>query len=251
MVLKLTDNINKIQHVFGLSYNKLLILFSIIFAHGGYDIFVKFNSGLSIYQTNFYYILVIILFYLLSHFSRELFIIIFLGLSIYHFCDDYQYLLQNKNAAALGISIISFTLLNKNGFILWKNTLHFFKINSNLIVYLLYASNLLILYKFIKLIDDRKIVIQYIVILMTIFLLTQFIEPLKFIFYYMLLFHTPLAIYRIYQNNSDIIKTILLWILFSMTIFLFLKIIQFNNILIYFGISIVNTHIFLHLIKST
>ena len=51
MVLKLTDNINKIQHVFGLSYNKLLILFSIIFAHGGYDIFVKFNSGLSIYQT--------------------------------------------------------------------------------------------------------------------------------------------------------------------------------------------------------
>ena len=211
--------------------NKILI--SSFISHGFLDYIVLFPhicKNLSLYITS------ISGFFLLFTIEPSMSICIFVGLSMYHFGEDFNYLLNRDNGNNwAGVTLFSSTTILDRS--IWINTLNWLNvINSEFMVNtILFLTIPTFMYNY----DKLFVIIPSFII---------GLGGVKYLSLYGCLIHSPVAVYRFVKSGKTLfikILYILIWILGTGILYYILPMIKdFINVTsVNFMFSLLNSHI--------
>lgn len=232
------------------------ILQSLIISHGFFDVY-NLNPD-KLIKNIFFYLFIILLNLGVILLLPFIGLLIFLGLSSYHFSLDFKYL-QVYNYNIYGVLILISTICNINKLLYWINSISKIVYLNNISLVVCFIFSLIIIikvikknYKKLKFFNKNNLIKKEIPFFIVLLIINIFIEsPYKFIFYYLGFFHSPLAMIR--KSDKYGYNILKYWIYISFLVYYILinideKIIENNYIMLCkLGISLLNTHILFNL----
>lgn len=216
-----TDKSYRPIHIYIIS-----LVLSLVLCHGIFDFYEAANIGIASAEFNIFYQLIIIVFATYLYIYPNNCIIIFILLTMYHFGEDYRYILNETQIyKMLGAILIGATALNTQGYNEWHlfiKSLHSPPIICN-------NSGMKAIINMIKILSIMAVLwiviygngnIKGWICMLALFGISSRSSPTTISMLHMLCIHVPLAAYRIW--SCDGYEPILWWICVSVILSIFI-----------------------------